>query len=805
MSFIERSPNMSTDADMDTVNLAEAWHALARRRGTILAITCAALALGAAFVLTAHPRFTLVGSLYTRGLQPSASANTGGGGPGANYLESFQSISDSETQVDLLTSPLLVQQAVLETGMNTAVTSAASAPPRYWKWRLADHGSAAAFAPQPNDLKALFTNFDDPSIATARYTIRFGAAGHYQISQNGQPVLTGTLGTPAAGGGLRLLLAPQYSGFVPATNASYGLYVANPVETARTLTAGPLSVTPGGTATLPSDIINITFSGPDPYRDQNFVNTLMSDYIATIVSWNSTAAGGMVSFINHQLTDVQSRLTAANTALAQYQTRTGILSPPDNAKDIIDQQAQYATQQAQMQIRLSALQQISDALRKAPNGVNPYMLSQTTDPALSDLAEQLARDEAALAALRVGFTGNAPEVQAQQAQIWELDYAINSLVATQLAEARDNLATNTAVMAALQKKIQTMPAQSLQVLNLTRASDVLGQLYVGLMQKQQDAALSQAAQVSATRVITQAQLPFNASAPRPLVVMAFALVLGLLAGCGWVLGRRAVSDQFESESEIRRLVKLAVYGLVPQRPKSDGEKLLAGHSYGSFAESFRLIRNNIYHAIPGKQSKIILLTSAAVDDGKSTMAANLAKALADDGKRVLLIDADLRKGRIAASLGLELSPGLSDWLVGGEKVPVQTPPGERFAVLTSGVRPPNPAELLNEIRLNEILRALRPDYDFIIFDSAPLPLVSDALILARHADLTLSVLFLGRARHREMMLHEHTLGVLTSHVGLIINGAGRPVTGYDAMYGEVSVPAVAARRVAPAVAARETI
>jgi capsular exopolysaccharide synthesis family protein len=357
-------------------------------------------------------------------------------------------------------------------------------------------------------------------------------------------------------------------------------------------------------------------------------------------------------------------------------------------------------------------------------------------------------------------------------------------------------------MAALQEKIQTMPAQSLQVLNLTRTSDVLGQLYVSLMQRQQDAALSQAAEVSATRVITQAQLPFNASAPRPMVVMAVALVLGLLAGCGWVLGRRAVSDQFETESEIRRLVKLAVYGVVPQRAKSDSDKLLASHSYGSFAESFRLIRSNIYQAIPGKQSKIIVLTSAAMNFGKSTVAANLAKALADDGKRVLLIDADLRNGELAARLGLELSPGLSDWLVGGEAVALQNPRGERFAVLTSGARPPNPAELLNEARLTEILLALRPAYDFIIFDSAPLPVVSDALVLARCADLTLSVLYLGRARHREMMLHEESLSVLTSHAGLIINGAGRPASEYKAMYGEVNVAAVAPRRAASVISPR---
>ncbi|MDE8346709.1 MAG: CpsD/CapB family tyrosine-protein kinase, partial [Acidocella sp.] len=204
-----------------------------------------------------------------------------------------------------------------------------------------------------------------------------------------------------------------------------------------------------------------------------------------------------------------------------------------------------------------------------------------------------------------------------------------------------------------------------------------------------------------------------------------------------------------------------------------------------FSEAFRIARNNLYHAIPGARAKIIMLSSASVGDGKSTVAANLARALADDGKRVVLVDADLRMGQLHHTLRLNQSPGLSDWLIDGEAVAMQTPDGQRFAVLPSGVKPPNPAELMNDPALKEVLKTLRASYDFIIFDTAPVPAVSDPLILARQADLILSVVHLGHTKHRDVAAHDAIMATLAKRHGIIINGTQAENSGYyDYVYGE---------------------
>ncbi len=786
MSNLNQLQLISSDDAEDNVNFGEIWYVLVQHAKTIAAITGVVMLIALAFVLRSHPQFTSTGSLYTGGLKQSAAGPNPANDSASTYLSylaTFQSVSDSETQVDLLTSPVLVQRAILATGLNTSVTNSDTVAPRFWSWNLFHGGNVSAYSPRKTGLEALFTSFTDPSVAKQSYRIVFANGGHYQIVQDGQQILTGTLGHAAAGGGLSLLLQPAAADFTPRAGSSYRLSVADPAITAANIISGPLSVTPGGTATLPSDVINIAFKWSNPYQGTLFINQLMNNYISTIVSWNSGAAGSMVDFISNQLNNVRGQLKTADEKLAAYQRSTGILSPPENSRDAISQESSFEAKRTQAQLQLMALQQIWQALNQPDGVINPYLLSQASDSSLSMVSEKLAEETASLNSLRVQFTGFSPELQTQQAKVNGLRQAVRSMVKNELDEAQNSLNTINLLIAQFQKKIQAMPSQSLQVISLTRSSDVLGQLYVLLMQKQQEAALSEATVVSPTRVLTPAQLPLKASQPKPAIVLAFAFVLGLFGSGLWVLGRRTLSGRFESESEVSRLVKLPVYGNIPHRSKAQSASLLADSAYSAFAEAFRITRNNLYHAIPGKRAKIILLSSAGVGEGKSTVASNLAKSLADDGKSVILVDADLRMGHLHDSLGLEQSPGLSDWLVTGEPAAAQFPASQRFAVLTSGIKPPNPAELINDPTFLKIIKELRITYDFIIFDSAPLPVVSDAITLAKYADLTLSVVQIGHSKHRAMTQHQNVLKMLTRHHGVILNDIPDPRKEYGPVYG----------------------
>ncbi|MDE8346909.1 MAG: GNVR domain-containing protein, partial [Acidocella sp.] len=564
MSFIDPSQHGSSEISDDHIHVGELWRAIAQRKSFIAKVTGGLVLLGATYVMHSHPSFTETGSLYTQGLSPSASGPAPSDQNGNSFLGSlgnYQSITDSETQVDTLTSPLLLQQAVLATGLNTIVTNSQSIFPRYLAWHMFHGAKISAFAPNSTALQALYANFSDPSLKSGSYQISFQSNGHYQILNDGLPILNGTLGTPAAGGGLQLLLQSSTTGYIPSAGSTYHLSVINPAITAQNLLNGSLSVTPGGTPTSPSDVINISLKWANPYQGAQFVDQLMNDYINTTVSWNSTAAGATVDFINGQLKNVKDQLDSANEQLATYQQETGVLSPSDNAQNLINQESQYELQQAKLRVKVVALQQMREALNTPASGINPYLLGLDSDTTLSALAEKLGETNATLQSMRIQFTNNAPEVRAEEAQVDQLQTGIRSLVQNQLNEAQSNLDTTNSVIADFQKKIASMPAQSLKVVSLTRSSVVLGQLYVLLMQKQQEAALAKAAEVSTTRILTPAQIPFTASAPRPRVIITFAMIIGLLISTGWVLAQRAFSGRFASEAEVRRILKSPIYGL----------------------------------------------------------------------------------------------------------------------------------------------------------------------------------------------------------------------------------------------------
>jgi capsular exopolysaccharide synthesis family protein len=349
-----------------------------------------------------------------------------------------------------------------------------------------------------------------------------------------------------------------------------------------------------------------------------------------------------------------------------------------------------------------------------------------------------------------------------------------------------------------------MPSEGLQVLTLTQASTVYGELYVLLMQKEEEAEVSKAATIVETRIVSPAVVPLDATKPKASLTILSGLLLGVSAGIGLVLAQRAISGSFQSDDDIRRSVHLPVYGLVPRLSRSETARgLLSERPQSPFSEAFRLLRSNLYQSASGRQSKVILISSAAPADGKTTISTNLAKFLADDAKRVVLIDADLHRGRVHEILKLNQTPGLTEWIVTTERPPLQPIEGQRFVVLPTGTFPPNPSELLNEPLLVDIFNALRAEFDYVIVDCPPLPAVSDTMPLGQNADLILSVVNINHTSRRAFMLHNETVATLDRRHGIIINGVIGSVYGYgygDGYgygygYGEQPEPRTAAGRV----------
>jgi capsular exopolysaccharide synthesis family protein len=614
-------------------------------------------------------------------------------------------------------------------------------------------------------------------------------------------VLKGSLGQPAAGAGVAFVLKSEVDGAIPPAGSTYLLSISPAKSLAGYLPFGPLVVAAGGTASSETNIATIQFKWNDPYKGQQFVNQLMTDYIATQLAWKTESASATEGFVSNQLEKISASLAAANKDLAAYQAKTGIIDVAGNAGEVISQLSGYEIQQTTIQLQQEALQQLNDSIAHGNGELNPYLISQAGDATIATLGTTLVTDEAALLADRVQFTSNAPEIQAQQAAIDKIEESIRTIIANDEAFAARSLANIQSMVAEYQAKIRSMPAESLQVLTLTQSSQVFGQLYVLLMEKEEEAEVSKAATIVETRVISPSELPLGATKPKAAFTVLAGLFLGVFAGIGLVLAQRAISGSFQSDDDIRRAVSVPVYGMVPRLSRTQVSRgILSDRPQSAFSEAFRLLRSNLYQSASGRQSKVILITSASSGDGKTTVSTNLAKILADDGKRVVLVDGDLHRGRVHEVLKLSQAPGLTEWLVTTDRSRLQPVEGQRFVVLPSGTFPPNPSELLNEPMLVEIFNTLRTEFDYIIVDCPPLPAVSDTMPLGQNADLILSIVHIHHTARRAFALHNETISTLDRRHGIIINGVVGSVYGYGYGYeygygyGETPQPTTAVGR-----------
>jgi capsular exopolysaccharide synthesis family protein len=261
--------------------------------------------------------------------------------------------------------------------------------------------------------------------------------------------------------------------------------------------------------------------------------------------------------------------------------------------------------------------------------------------------------------------------------------------------------------------------------------------------------------------------------PNKTLSMAVAMFLGLLIPSTYVFGRKFLIDKIEDKEDIKRMCNLAQVGEIPEYKKITGNVLI-NEPTEFLAESFRTLRSNINFFLDGEKHKIILLTSSLPLEGKSMTSLNLATAFALAKNRTLLIRLDLRKtSELEDDFNQQELVGLSDYLIKEAKlediITHTEIPG--LAIIPSGQTPPNPAELLSSERVKDLLIQARERFDYVIIDTPPFGLVSDAFILMKYTDLNIFIARLGKITKSAFRSNmEEIVSKQLNNFYLLING-----------------------------------
>jgi len=312
-----------------------------------------------------------------------------------------------------------------------------------------------------------------------------------------------------------------------------------------------------------------------------------------------------------------------------------------------------------------------------------------------------------------------------------------------------------------------------------------------LQTRSQQIKILAALQTGNAQVAARAGIPSSPSSPRPVQAGIIGLFLGLLIGCLLAIVVERADRRIKTIAEAEDLYQTPLIGVIPQHPS-----LASGISSEPLVnEAFRMVRARMRYYNVDREMKTVLVTSAEVGEGKTTVAVNLA-AIAAEGsaQRVLLIDADLRRPSISRAVGMDDHPGLSELLTRPDHdlataisdllvMPYGKDAGS-FDVLLAGATPPNPAELLESQRMFDLLRHVASAYDVVIVDTAPVSVVSDAIPLIPQADGVVIVVRLRKSRRSLGRRLAPQLGALRAHVlGLIANGvATSGVSDYGTAY-----------------------
>ncbi|MBL7962345.1 MAG: polysaccharide biosynthesis tyrosine autokinase [Flavobacteriales bacterium] len=522
-----------------------------------------------------------------------------------------------------------------------------------------------------------------------------------------------------------------------------------------------------------SHIVSLVSMGEVRSKQAKFLNKLMETYIEGELYKRHQKGIKTINFIDDQLGNVKDTLSQAEEAMKQAQTTTGVMgSTAARSEALFEDRSRLLDEQSRIQSKIQYFSYILDYMRGPDDQSTPMAPSASNidAPVLNNLIMDYIGAMNQRAQMNLSTKKSTPVLVALERSIQTSKQAIIETAQGLLQQSRLDLNQVNSRLGSINAMFAQLPENTRKLGIAQRRFDLSSELYNYLMEKRAEAGIAIASDQLEKYVVDEARMVGTKHvAPDAKMVGILCLLAGLLLPLLLLVARDALNDKVQDIDEVKRLTQIPVLGQVPssrrRRITSEDQKSL-------LAESFRTTRINLKYMDPAAPKQVVGMTSSVSGEGKTFCAVNLATIMALSGKRTLLLEADLRQPRASAMLELAGGPGLSTFLMGRADVPsiiVHTEIPD-LDVIPSGPLPPNPLELMESPRFEQLLVDLRSRYDQVIVDSSPLGLVSEYMLALRHVDVTLFVVRLHHTRrvHLRKLNELHRAGKLGA-VELLVN------------------------------------
>ena len=538
-----------------------------------------------------------------------------------------------------------------------------------------------------------------------------------------------------------------------------------------------------------SNIITISTTTDMPTRGRDFIRKQIEYYNMDAVLDKNIMASNTAAFIEERLRLIEQELAVAEKDVAQYKQRYDIVDLESEAILALQEGAEYKKQVAEIETQLNLVgyiaEYVSDETKK--NNLIPANIG-VEDIALISLISEY--NQLMLDRMRVRRTASDsnPVLNQMESQLTAMREniitTISSLTST-LTIAKQDIERR---QGTINTQRNNLPDQEQEFIEVMRNKVLKEELYLFLYKQREENALTLASTVTPAKVVNTPQMNPTPVAPRLSIIGLFCLILGVMLPLAVMIMYDIMNNRISDEArELERRLKIPLGGSLVKNHHGGHIAVREGENSVS-AELFRTLRTNLRFMQPKDvKCPVLLVTSSVIGEGKSYVATNLAISLTLLGKRVALVGLDIRKPTLAAYMNLP-SQGCLTSYVAEDAYTMEdliVPSGiANLDVLPSGVVPPNPSELLQSEKLDQLFVELRQNYDYVIVDSAPVALVGDSYLLHRLVDMTI---FVTRANYTaydliEFINQTHMQQRLPKMVA-VLNGVDAKKIGYGYGYG----------------------
>ena len=498
-----------------------------------------------------------------------------------------------------------------------------------------------------------------------------------------------------------------------------------------------------------SSVVSIVMNGSNPGKIVEFTNMLMNEYVNRGLEKKNLVSENTIRFIDDELTGIQESLGSAASELKEFRTQNDLMNLDMQATQIYNNIQALERERAEMTVNVKIYKRLQDYIKEQID--DPENLAAPSTMGIADpLLNQLVRDLVTLSQTKATQLLTQTE---QHPQIVKLNEQIVTTKKT-LLETINNLVINADMsLDEINKRIakavsetKVLPEKQQQLINYQRNFNFNDETYKYLMQRRAEAQILKASNTPDNEVLDVARLERTVRiAPRTSMNYLIALILGLLIPAVYLFLKDFFNVSISDRKDVEKLTSYPIVGQVAQTNSKD-PLVVVNSPKSPIAESFRSIRTNVEFITQGKNQSTILVTGDMQSIGKTFNAINVASIYALYGKKTVLLGFDLRKPKLFKEFGLNNNIGLSSFLSNKEpfdSIIQSTTAIPSLDIITSGPIPPNPAELIASEKCDELFKLLRERYDYIIIDTPPVGLVTDAFLLMKHSDVNLFIVRQG--------------------------------------------------------------